>query len=107
VPGDKSISHRSALLNAIAEGAARVERYSPGGDCQSTLGCLRALGVQLEAEPDGAGTLTLQIAGAGVHGWREAERALDAGNSGTTTRLIAGLLAGQPFLSLLDRDDSL
>jgi 3-phosphoshikimate 1-carboxyvinyltransferase len=107
VPGDKSISHRAALLNGVAGGSARVERYSPGRDCISTLDCLAGLGVELQTTPDSAGDLRLEIAGRGLHGLVEPERVLNAGNSGTTTRLLAGLLAGQPFLSLLDGDDSL
>lgn len=109
VPGDKSISHRAALLNAIATGSARVERYSPGGDCLSTLDCLTGLGIELSTAPTPGtgGDLTLEIKGRGLHGLTEPERALNAGNSGTTTRLLSGLLAGQPFLTLLDGDDSL
>jgi 3-phosphoshikimate 1-carboxyvinyltransferase len=107
VPGDKSISHRSAILNSIADGTARVERYSAGRDCQSTLECLRALGVSISANDVTADGLTLLIEGRGLHGFVEPTRILDAGNSGTTARLLLGLLAGHPFLSLLDGDDSL
>jgi 3-phosphoshikimate 1-carboxyvinyltransferase len=107
LPGDKSISHRSALLNAVADGAARVEGYSPGDDCRSTLECLKALGSNIRATDEGAGGLTLRIEGGGLHGFVEPHRILDAANSGTTARLLTGLSAGHPFLSLIDGDDSL
>ncbi len=104
VPGDKSISHRALMLNAIAEGEATISNLGPGADCLSTLRCLQALGVQIERlEDDGA----FRVAGVGLHGLREAEDVLDAGNSGTAMRLLSGLLAGQPFLSILTGDSSL
>src|SRR5262245_4618738 len=103
VPGDKSISHRYALLAALADGPSRLTGYSGGADCQSTLSCLRALGVQIEHDP--AGTLT--VLGRGFGGLRSPGVALDAGNSGTTMRLLAGVLAGQPFTSTLEGDGSL
>jgi 3-phosphoshikimate 1-carboxyvinyltransferase len=102
VPGDKSISHRSILHNAIADGDARVENLGPGDDVRSTVAAMRALGVQIDdLEPNaylvhGRGALL-----------READDVIDAGNSGTTTRLIAGILAAQPFLSIVTGDDSL
>ncbi|MBI4232919.1 MAG: 3-phosphoshikimate 1-carboxyvinyltransferase [Chloroflexi bacterium] len=101
-PGDKSISHRAALFNAIAQGTARVVNYSPGGDCLSTLRCLRALGV--EWERDGDGVLAIQGTGGAL---REPEDVLNAGNSGTTVRLLSGILAGQPFFSVVTGDRSL
>lgn len=104
VPGDKSISHRALMLNAIADGAAVVSNLGPGADCVSTLRCLRALGVAIEAAGE-AGTVRVQ--GVGLRGLRESEDVLDAGNSGTAMRLLAGLLAGQPFLSILTGDGSL
>lgn len=103
VPGDKSISHRALMLNAIAEGEATVSNLGPGADCLSTLRCLRALGVTIETLGDGA----LRVVGVGLQGLREPEDLLDAGNSGTAMRLLAGLLAGQPFLSILTGDSSL
>ncbi len=107
-PGDKSISHRAAILNAIAEGEARVENYSPGGDCASTLRCLRALGVPLRHLPsDGASTPTVLIEGVGLGGLKESKGVLNAGNSGTTMRFLTGLLAAQPFFSVLTGDLSL
>src|SRR5207244_11599829 len=84
LPGDKSISHRALILNAVADGPARVRRLSPGADLSSTAGCLRALGVEIEGE---------QVVGRGLHGLLEPAGPLDCGNSGTTMRLLAGLLA--------------
>jgi 3-phosphoshikimate 1-carboxyvinyltransferase len=103
VPGDKSISHRAAIFNAIAEGTAEVRGFLQGEDCLSTLECLRALGADFDLAPDG----TLSIHGVGLKGLREPELVLDAGNSGTTMRLLCGLLAGQQFFSVLTGDESL
>jgi 3-phosphoshikimate 1-carboxyvinyltransferase len=102
LPGDKAISHRYAMIGAIAEGATRIHNYSTGGDCQSTLGCLRALGI--EVERDGAEVV---IHGRGLDGLREPAGDLDAENSGTTIRMLAGILAGQPFRSRMVGDESL
>ncbi len=102
VPGDKSISHRAAIFNALADGEAIIENFLPGDDCLSTLGVLRALGA--ECALDGT---TLRVRGAGLGGLREASDVLDCGNSGTTIRLMSGVLAGQPFLSVLSGDASL
>lgn len=102
-PGDKSISHRAAILNAIAQGEAAVENFQGGADCLATLRCLRALGVRIDW--DGQGTLRIQ--GDGRFGLRESADVLNAGNSATTMRLLAGLLAGQPFFSVLTGDASL
>ena len=107
LPGDKSISHRAALLGAIASGPSRVQRFLTSGDCRSTLACLRALGVDWRLQEDAPGVGTLEIAGVGLRGLREPANVLDAGNSGTTLRLLAGILAGQPFASVLTGDDSL
>ena len=103
VPGDKSISHRYALLAALAEGPSRLSGYAPGADCGSTLACLRNLGVDIVAAADGAVTLM----GRGFGGLRSSAGPLDAGNSGTTMRMLAGILAGQPFTSTLFGDASL
>ncbi|MBF6600681.1 MAG: 3-phosphoshikimate 1-carboxyvinyltransferase [Dehalococcoidia bacterium] len=106
VAGDKSISHRAAILNALAEGDAEVRNFLPGEDCRSTLAVLRALGVQSSlGEEDGAPLL--RISGRGLDGLREPAAVLDCGNSGTTMRLLCGVLAGQPFHSVLDGDASL
>lgn len=103
-PGDKSISHRAAILNAMAQGEAVVTNYSPGGDCASTLRCLRALGVPIHhLEPKGS----FVVQGVGLDGFREPADILNAGNAGTTMRLLSGLLAGQPFLSIMTGDASL
>ena len=102
VPGDKSISHRYALLAAVADGQSRLTNYAPGADCLSTLSCLEALGVQLRHE---AGVVT--IVGRGFDGWRSPAAPLDAGNSGTAMRMLMGLLAGRPFTATLTGDESL
>lgn len=102
LPGDKSISHRYAMLAAIAEGDTRIRNYSTGADCHSTLGCVRALGVEVSGE----GTEYV-IHGKGLDGLRAPAAALDAGNSGSTIRMLSGILAGQPFASRLFGDESL
>jgi len=103
-PGDKSISHRASILNAMARGEAVVTNYSPGADCASTLRCLRALGVPVHRlETEGS----FVVGGVGLDGFREPDNVLNAGNSGTTMRLLCGLLAGQPFLSVITGDRSL
>jgi 3-phosphoshikimate 1-carboxyvinyltransferase len=107
VPGDKSISHRGAIMNAIAHGRATVDNYLPGADCLSTLDCLRALGVEVSFDPTGAnGRPRVVVEGRGGE-LSESIRPLDAGNSGTTMRLMAGLLAGQPIFSVMTGDASL
>ena len=98
LPGDKSVSHRALILNAVADGESRVEGLSGGADVRSTTGCLRALGVEIAGG---------RIAGRGLRGLREPTGPLDCGNSGTTMRLLAGLLAGQPFQVTLVGDESL
>jgi 3-phosphoshikimate 1-carboxyvinyltransferase len=107
VPGDKSISHRTALLGALASGPTRVRRFLAADDCRATLDCLRALGVEWRLEEEVPGVATLELAGVGLRGLREPPDVLDARNSGTTLRLLAGLLAGQPFTSVLTGDASL
>jgi len=102
-PGDKSISHRAAILNAVARGEATVDNFQTGADCLATVRCLRALGIRIE----GPATGTLRVRGAGRSGLREASAVLNAANSGTTLRLLAGLLAAQPFFSVLSGDASL
>lgn len=102
LPGDKSISHRYALLAALAEGTSRIEHFSPAADCQSTLDCLKRLGARVEASD-----ASIRVAGAGLDGLKRSRRDLDAGNSGTTMRLLAGILAGQSFDSTLTGDASL
>ena len=102
LPGDKSISHRYAMLAALAKGASRLEHFSAAADCQSTLDCLKRLGVKID-RADSA----VRITGAGLHGLQRSRRDLDAGNSGTTIRMLAGILAGQEFDSTLTGDSSL
>ncbi len=102
VPGDKSISHRYAMLASIAEGTSVLEHFAASQDCHSTLGCLRSLGVELQETGD-----TVEIRGHGLHGLRGPVRVLDAGNSGTTIRLLSGILAGHPFESSITGDSSL
>lgn len=102
LPGDKSISHRLAILASIAEGDSRILNYSTGADCQSTLGCLRTLGVEIEKDGD-----DLTIRGKGLGGLKAPLEVLDAGNSGSTIRMLSGVLAAQPFTSRIGGDDSL
>lgn len=102
VPGDKSISHRYAILAALGEGQSEIRNFSTAADCASTLDCLKELGARIEA-----GSEVVKIAGAGLSGLCAPRRPLDAGNSGTTMRLLAGVLAGQPFASTLIGDSSL
>ena len=102
LPGDKSISHRYAMFNGLAEGSAVLTNYSTGADCESTLGCMRSLGVRC----DRSGS-TVEIEGAGSRGLKAPGTVLDAGNSGTTMRLLSGILAGQPFASEIAGDESL
>ncbi|MGA2325846.1 MAG: 3-phosphoshikimate 1-carboxyvinyltransferase [Bryobacteraceae bacterium] len=102
LPGDKSISHRYAMLAAIAEGTSRIRNYSTGADCTSTLGALESLGVRIERE----GT-SVAVAGRGLDGLQEPAATLDAGNSGSTIRMLSGILAAQRFLSRIAGDESL
>jgi 3-phosphoshikimate 1-carboxyvinyltransferase len=104
-PGDKSISHRAAILNSLAQGTAKVTNFAPGADCASTLSCLRNLGVKIESVS--ADPPTIEVQGVGVRGFSEPEAFLDAGNSGTTIRLLTGLLAGQSFFAVITGDASL
>jgi 3-phosphoshikimate 1-carboxyvinyltransferase len=103
VPGDKSIAHRYALLAALADGRSTLAHFAPGADCQSTLACLRGVGIDIEQTP--AGSVT--VLGRGFGELRSPIGPLDAGNSGTTMRLLAGVLAGRPFTSTMVGDASL
>jgi 3-phosphoshikimate 1-carboxyvinyltransferase len=100
-PGDKSISHRYAILAALAEGRSEIANFSTGADCRSTLLCLRRLGVKITETAD-----SIIIEGCGLTGLRHSFRALYTGNSGTTMRLLAGVLAGQAFTSRITGDGS-
>lgn len=102
VPGDKSISHRAALFNALGGGSARITNFSSGADCGSTLSCLRALGVQIEHDGD-----RVHLEGRGLRGLAEPADVLDCGNSGTTMRLLSGILAGAGLFAVLSGDASL
>ena len=104
LPGDKSISHRYGMLAALAEGTSELRHFSAAADCQSTLGCMSALGAEVKA---GKEKDTVRVTGRGVRGLKSSWRALDAGNSGTTMRLLSGILAGQRFSSKLTGDESL
>jgi 3-phosphoshikimate 1-carboxyvinyltransferase len=106
-PGDKSISHRYALLSALADGTSSIHGYSTGGDCRSTLECLRALGVSIEETGRTPEGLSLRITGRGLGGLHTPASALDAGNSGSTMRMLAGVLTAHPFDSTMIGDESL
>jgi 3-phosphoshikimate 1-carboxyvinyltransferase len=101
-PGDKSISHRYAMIAAIAEGASELRHFAAAADCHSTLACMKSLGADVKSDKE-----TVRITGRGLRGLKATRRALDAGNSGTTMRLLAGILAGQEFTSQLTGDTSL
>jgi len=102
LPGDKSISHRYAMLSAIAEGASELRNFAAARDCHSTLGCLRSLGADVKVNGS-----TIQITGRGLHGLKSSWRTLDAENSGTTIRLLSGILSGQSFTTKITGDASL
>ena len=102
VPGDKSISHRYALLAALSDGRSQLSNYAPGADCQSTLSCLRSLGVDITRNGN-----AVTIDGRGIRHFRSPSQPIDAGNSGTTMRMLAGILAAQPFTARMIGDDSL
>jgi len=101
-PGDKSISHRYAMLAGIAEGKSELTNFALAADCHSTLGCMKALGAEVKVDKN-----LVRVTGHGLHGLRSSKRVLDAGNSGTTIRLLSGILAGQNFTSKIAGDDSL
>lgn len=106
VPGDKSISHRYAMLTSIAQGDSQIYNYATGADCQSTLSCMQALGIGHEFfDEDGRRVLTVH--GKGLRRLRARESALDAGNSGSTIRMLAGILSGQLFTTEIAGDESL
>lgn len=103
LPGDKSLSHRLAIFAALADGTSRFGNFSSAGDCRSTLDCLEGLGVRVDVAADGA----LYITGGGPAALHAPAHPLDAGNSGSTLRMLAGVLAARPFTSVLDGDASL
>lgn len=102
IPGDKSISHRSVMFGALANGMTEVTHFLQGADCLSTISCFQKLGIEIENTKD-----CIRIYGKGLHGLRPSASVLDAGNSGTTVRLLSGILAGQSFSSCLTGDASI
>ena len=102
IPGDKSITHRAIILSAIAEGESNIIGWLPAEDCRQTLNAMRAMGISITE-----GENVLQILGRGLLGLKEPGNFIDCGNSGTTMRILAGLLAGQSFFSILTGDNSL
>ncbi len=102
IPGDKSISHRYAMLAAIAEGTSHLHSFAESADCQSTLGCLKQLGVRIERQGS-----DVTVEGTGLEGLRASAEPLDAGNSGSTIRMMSGILSGHPFRTVIGGDASL
>ena len=102
VPGDKSISHRAVMFGSLAKGTTRISHFLEGADCLSTISCFRKMGIAIDRNGD-----EILVHGKGLHGLSAPTDILDVGNSGTTTRLISGILAGQNFTSELDGDDSI
>ena len=102
VPGDKSISHRAVMFGALSQGTTEVTNFLQGADCLSTIDCFRRLGIQIENT-----TEKILVHGKGLHGLTKSDSILDVGNSGTTTRLISGILAGQTFETTLNGDESI
>ncbi len=103
VPGDKSVSHRAVMLASLARGTSHIRNFLPGADNFSTVNAMRALGVPVRE----LGNNVLEIAGVGLDGLQEPQDVIDCGNSGTTVRLLTGILAAQPFFSVLSGDASL
>lgn len=104
VPGDKSISHRSVMLGAISEGVTRAEHFLMSADCLSTISCFRQLGIQVDVD-NAEDSVTIH--GKGLHGLTAPSEELYTGNSGTTTRILSGILAGQNFTSSVNGDESI
>ena len=102
VPGDKSISHRAIMFGSLSEGTTTIHGFLKGADCLSTIDCFRKMGISIEEKDE-----TIYVHGKGLHGLSKPEETLDVGNSGTTTRLISGILAGQDFDTVLSGDASL
>jgi 3-phosphoshikimate 1-carboxyvinyltransferase len=102
IPGDKSISHRAVMFGAISNGLTEITNFLQGADCLSTISCFGKLGIDIENTPE-----KILVHGKGLHGLSVSDTILDAGNSGTTTRLISGILAPQPFMTTLTGDASI
>ncbi len=107
LPGDKSISHRALLFALLADGESRIAAAGDGEDVRSTAAIVAALGARVERVAESAGRVDYRVVSPGGHALTEPDGTLDCGNSGTTTRLVAGLLAGQPMFAILDGDASL
>ena len=101
-PGDKSISHRSVMAGALAEGTTRVKGFLTGADCLATIDCFSKLGIEIEVKGD-----FVKVQGKGLHGLKQYGGTLYAGNSGTTVRIMSGILSGQKFSSSIDGDESI
>ncbi|MFR7993103.1 MAG: 3-phosphoshikimate 1-carboxyvinyltransferase, partial [Lachnospiraceae bacterium] len=106
VPGDKSISHRAVMLGSLANGTTVIDHFLNGADCLSTIDCFRKMGVSIRMEQHDKDHRVI-VTGAGLHGLNVPDCILDAGNSGTTVRLLSGILAGQRFSSRLTGDASI
>ncbi|MGF9817805.1 3-phosphoshikimate 1-carboxyvinyltransferase [Brevibacillus agri] len=102
VPGDKSISHRAVMFGALAEGVTTIEGFLPGADCLSTISCFRRMGIEIEQQGD-----KVTVHGKGWYGLQEPLQHLDVGNSGTTIRLMSGIMATQPFHVVMEGDESI
>src|SRR5271168_1727755 len=102
LPGDKSISHRYGILASLAEGTSEILNYASSADCRSTLECMRRLGIEIDATRE-----RVKISGRGLHGLKASRRSLDAENSGSTIRMLSGVLAGQSFTTTITGDESL
>lgn len=102
VPGDKSISHRSVMLGAIADGTTQISGFLNGADCLSTISCFEKMGIEININGD-----SVAVIGRGLHGLRKPDSVLFTGNSGTTTRLLAGLMSAQAFSCTIDGDASI
>ena len=102
IPGDKSISHRCIMFGSIASGTTEISNFLQGADCLATINCFRKMGIEIENQAE-----KIIVHGKGLHGLTAPTEILDVGNSGTTTRLISGILVGQPFESKLSGDNSL
>ena len=102
IPGDKSISHRSIMFGSIAKGTTRIKGFLQGADCLSTISCFSKMGIEIKNTPD-----EILVYGKGLRGLSKPDSLLDVGNSGTTTRLISGILAAQDFTSHINGDASI
>ena len=102
VPGDKSISHRAVMLGAISKGTTYIKNFLTGADCISTISIFKKMGIDIEMEND-----FVIVKGRGLYGLKKPVDILDCGNSGTTTRLVSGILSAQPFTSVLTGDKSI